>query len=77
MDTQAVIKSLGSLLDALGGYFVLRFLIQDRDDVERAIKVFAVVAEVLAVCMTDEQVTHQNVFGLLGGVPVGVAMREG
>ena len=77
METQALVRSVGSLLDALGGYLVLRFLIQDREDVQRAIKVFAVVAMVLAVCMTNEQLTHTNVFGLLGGIPVGVAVREG
>lgn len=77
METQALVKGLGNLLDALGGYFVLRFLIQDRKDVQRAIRVFAVIAMVLAVCMTNEQLTHKNVFGYLGGVPLGVTMREG
>ncbi len=77
METQALVRSVGSLLDALGGYLVLRFLIQDREDVQRAIKLLAVVAMILAVCMTSEQLTHRNVFGLLGGVPVGVAVREG
>lgn len=77
METQALIKGLGNLLDALGGYFVLRFLIQDREDIQRAIRVFAVIAVVLAVCMTYEQVSHKNVFGLLGGASVVVAIRDG
>ena len=77
METQALIKSLGNLLDALGGYFVLRFLIRDAGEVKRAIKVLAVVAMVLGVCMMNEQLTHKNVFGLLGGTLVNVPIREG
>jgi hypothetical protein len=77
MELQAFIKSLGNLLDALGGYFVLRFLIRDAGDAKRAIKVLAVVAMVLAACMMNEQLTHKNVFGLLGGTLVNVPVREG
>jgi len=77
MQQAAVIKSMGNLLDALGGYFVLRFLIQDLDDIQRAIKILAAVALVVGVCMINEQITHTNVFGLLGGMPIGVAIRDG
>ena len=77
MEAAALVKSLGNLLDALGGYFVLRFLIRDAGDVKRAIKVLAVVAMVLGVCMMNEQLTHKNVFGLLGGTLVNVPIREG
>ncbi|MCU1271979.1 MAG: hypothetical protein JWN74_3273 [Acidobacteriaceae bacterium] len=77
MEWQAVIKSLGSLLDGLGGYFVLRFLIRDMRDVQRTIKVLAAVAIVLAICMTNEQLTRENVFGLLGGVAFNVPVRDG
>src|SRR4029077_9772301 len=55
MEIQAFIKSLGVFLDALGGYFVVRFLIQDREDVRRTIKVLATIAIVNAVCMLNEQ----------------------
>jgi len=77
MEWQALIKSLGNLLDGLGGYFVVRQLIRDKGDVQRAIKVLAVIAIVLAICMTNEQLTHKNVFGLLGGVPLSVPIRDG
>ena len=77
MQTPALIRALGNLVDALGGYFALRFLIQDRDDLERAIKVLAVVAMIVAAGMLNEQFTSRNVFGLLGGMPLGVAIREG
>jgi len=77
METQALIKSLGTFLDALGAFFVFRSLIRDREDVRRAISVFAVVAAVMAVCMTIEKMTRQNPFGLLGGVPIVPADRDG
>ena len=76
-ETQAFIKAMASFIDALGGYFVLRFFIRDLDDVRRTIRVFAHLSVILAVCMMIEQVAHLNVFGLLGGTPVVPAMREG
>jgi hypothetical protein len=77
MEWHALIKGLGNLVDGLGGYFVVRQLIHDKDDVQRAIKVLALIAIVLAICMTNEQLTHHNVFGLLGGVPLDVPIRDG
>ena len=68
LQSQAVIKNTGDLLDALGGYFVIRFLMQDREDVKRTIKAFAAIAIINAVCMLNEQRTGANIFGLLGGV---------
>jgi hypothetical protein len=77
MSAGALIKGLGTFLDVLGGYFVLRFLIQDREDVRRAIKVFAVIATVVALCMISEQIAHRNVYALLGGIRSAPAMRGG
>jgi hypothetical protein len=77
MDTQALIKSLGGFLDTLGGYFVLRFLIQDREDVRRTLKVFAAICVTMGVCMINEQVTHLNIFGLLSGAGFVSAVRDG
>jgi hypothetical protein len=64
----ALVNQAGFLLDAIGGYFVLRYLIQDNDDIYRAIRAFAVVSCVIAACMIFEKVHQVNVFGLLGGV---------
>jgi hypothetical protein len=77
MDTQALIKSLGDSLDLLGGYLVIRFLIQDREDVRRTLKVFAAICVIMGVCMINEQITHQNIFGFLGGFPITPAERAG
>ncbi len=77
MEKQAFIQSCGDFLDLLGGYLVLRFMIQDRDDVLRAIKVFAVIVGVMACFMIDEKLTGKNLFGLLGGGPLNPQVRAG
>jgi hypothetical protein len=77
MQMQAVINGMGSLLDILGGYLVVRFLIPDGEAVRRTIKTLAAVCVVNGVCMINEQISHVNVFGLLGGIPIAVATREG
>jgi hypothetical protein len=77
MAMQAFIRSLGGLLDTLGGYCVMRFLVRDKEDIRRAIKVFAIVAVVIGACMIGEQITHKNIFWLLSGTKGVVAEREG
>lgn len=77
MDSQAFVKNLGDLLDALGGYLVVRFLIPDGKAIQRTIKVFAGICVVQGACMISEQIIHVNVFGLLGGLPVAVTVRDG
>jgi hypothetical protein len=77
MTTPILIKNIGDFLDALGGYYVVRFLIRDVEDVRRTIKTLAVVTVIMGVCMVNEQVTHRNVFGLLGGISAIPQIREG
>jgi hypothetical protein len=74
---QAVINRFGFLLDALGGYFVVRFLIRDMDDIDEVIRLFAVIGFVLAICMATEQITHRNVFGFVGGERLIPELRNG
>ncbi len=76
MQAQAAVKGFADLLEAMGSFFVLRFLIRDREDVRRTIETLAVVAIVMAVCMLNEQRTGSNIFGLLGGLPPE-SMRDG
>ena len=71
MEMQALIHNLGDFLDALGGYLVVRFLIPDREAIRRTIKVLAVICVIQGVCMINEQITHVNVFGYLGGLRPG------
>ena len=77
MEWQALIKGLGNLLDALGGYCVVRQLICGEEDVQRLWKVLAFIATAVALCMINEQLTHSNLYGLLGGVPLDVPIRDG
>jgi len=66
MEGQALIKSLGDLIEALGGYLAVRFLIPNREAVQRTIKLLAVICVIQGVCMMSEQFTHQNVFDFAG-----------
>jgi hypothetical protein len=77
MAPQALVKSLGDLIDQLGGYWSIRYLIHDKDDLLRAIKVMAVFATVMAVFMVNEQRTGRNVFSVLGGVEAQATIRDG
>jgi hypothetical protein len=76
MQHDAVVNQCGMLVDTLGGYFVLRWLIQDEGDVVFTAKVFAALVAVIGMCMLYEQSTRTNVFGLLGGVRVSPEIRE-
>jgi hypothetical protein len=77
MEMQAWINGLGNLLDTLGGYLVVRFLIPDGEAVARTVKTFAAICAILGICMINEQINHINVFGFLGGIPLGVPVRDG
>jgi hypothetical protein len=77
METQAIIKGLGDILDTLGGYLVVRFLIPDGEAIRRTIKVLAAICVIQGVCMINEKISHINVFGLLGGIPLAVTVRDG
>ena len=63
-------------IQAFGGYFLLRYLIQDEEDIVRIAKAFAVVAAILGVCMLNEHVRNVNIFGYLGGAPMAPEWRN-
>jgi cell division protein FtsL len=67
---------VANLCDAVGGYFLFRFLIRSDEDIARALKVLAVVAAVAAVSMVHEQRTLQNWFGQLGGIRMAPEVRN-
>ena len=74
-ESQAVIYSVGDLIDTLGGYLVVRFLISDMDAIRRTVKVFALICLIQGVCMIQEHFTRENLFALVGGIPT--AIRDG
>ena len=75
--SDAVVNQAGFLIDFLGGYFAVRFLIRDRSDLYRAFKWLAVLSFVLAVGMVIEQLRLVNVFALLAGIAKAPDIREG
>jgi hypothetical protein len=73
----ALVYQGGFLLDAIGGFFVLRYLICDEEDIYRTLRVFATISIIIGGCMLFERVQHLNVFGLLGGVRTVPEVRNG
>jgi hypothetical protein len=67
-NTGALVYQCGFLLDAVGGYFVIRYLIRDDDDIFRTVRIFAVLSIIISGFMLFEKVHQLDVFGLLGGV---------
>jgi hypothetical protein len=65
------------LIQVFGGYFLLRHLIQDEEDIARAAKALAIVAAVLGLSMLDEHIRNVNIFGYLGGARLIPELRNG
>src|SRR6266404_3422783 len=76
-NSSAIIYQAGFFLDALGGYFALRYLIRDDDEIYRTIRVFAVISVIISGCMLFEKLHQVNLFGLLGGVRAAPEIRNG
>lgn len=66
-ESGALINQCAFLLDSLGGFFFLRFLIRDKGDILRVVKTFVFIVSVLALTMLNEKVHGQNLFGFIGG----------
>jgi hypothetical protein len=73
----AFVNRLGFLYTTFGVYFLLRYLIRDREDVIRTIKIWAVVSVVIAAFMLAEQLTGTNEFSIFGGVRLFSEVRNG
>ena len=76
-DSGAIIYQGGFVWDVLGGYILLRTLIQTEDDIVRVVKIFAVIAFVCGLTMLNEKLRNQNVFGYLGSLSIIPDNREG
>jgi hypothetical protein len=72
----AIVNQVGFLLDYLGGYFFMRYLIRDEEDIYRAIKCLGVLAFIIGLCMLRELYTLQNIFASIGG-QIAPEIREG
>jgi len=76
-DTSALVYQLGQSFDAIGMYFLFRFLISSFEDFEPVVLGFIVVSLPVAVFFMLELSTGRNVFSYLGGVPLITTVREG
>jgi len=73
----AFINRLGLAYNALGLYFLFRYIIRDFDDINRTMKMLAIVIVPLAVAMLIENATGRNLFSIFGGVPEVTWVRDG
>lgn len=76
-DWEAFINRMGFLYNALGIYFLIRFLCRNAEDIDRIMRVFAIICAVVAASMLNEQFTGRNLFSVFGGVPELSAVRAG
>jgi hypothetical protein len=76
-DVSALIYKLGTTFDALGMYFLFRFLSRTLDDVRQAVMWFVIVAVPVTLAFAVERATHLNMFSIFGGVPPVTFEREG
>lgn len=76
-DTGAFLNRLGFLYTGIGTYFLLRYLIRDRADVIRVIRLLAIVAVPIAISMAIEHSTGRNPFAMLGGLDELSNVRDG
>ncbi len=76
-DFASVVYMSGRMLESLGGYFLVRWLIRDLADVKRLALAAAWIAVPVAVCFAIEKVTGRNWFSIFGGVPAMTPVREG
>ena len=72
-----VFRSFGHAYNAIGSYFLFRFMIRDFEDMERMIKILAFIMVPLAIFMLMEKLTGRNMFSMFGGVPEITIEREG
>jgi hypothetical protein len=77
MHPSALVNRLGYAYDALGFYFLFRFLIHDVQDFENAVVIMAIMMIPLSLAFLLEHATGRNVFSVLGGVPEVTWEREG
>jgi hypothetical protein len=63
----AFIFQVGNLYTAFGLYFLLRFMIREKEDILRMVRTLAWIAPVIAVAMLWEVQTGHSPFALLGG----------
>lgn len=75
--SEAVVNRMGFAYNAIGLYFLCRFLVRSLDDVRRVFTFTAILILPLAVAMLIENMTARNLFSVFGGVPDITVIRQG
>jgi hypothetical protein len=70
-------NKLGLAYNAIGFYFLFRFLVRDFDDAMEMVKTTALLIVPLAGIMVVEKLTGRNSFAIFGGVSPVTALRDG
>lgn len=73
----AFVFRLGLAYDACGLYFVIRILCRSFEDVENLFLITAILLFPLAIAMSYEKMTENNLFSMLGGIIETPDVREG
>jgi hypothetical protein len=73
----ALIYRAGIMLDALGMFFLCRFVVRSATDVAGIVQILCWIALAIAPFMVFESITGFNVFSVLGGVEPYSIVREG
>ncbi len=73
----AFIMRLGLLYDAIGLYFLCRFVVRGFDDLRVFAQCAALISLPVAVLFMVEQTTGRNLFAIFGGVPEITIVRAG
>ncbi len=76
-DFSATIMKLGYTFDAMGMYFLFRFLVRDWNDIALITKYFIFISVPVAGAFIIESITARNLFSIFGGVPEVTDMRQG
>lgn len=75
-DVGALLNRAGFLFTSIGTYFLFRYLIRDRDDVIRVVRLLALAVVPIAIGMTVEHFTTRNPFVVVGTAEIS-GMRDG
>src|ERR1035437_7995507 len=73
---EALTFHLGMFYNELGIYFLIRCLCRSMEDLKQIIAMTAILLVPVALEMLSEQLTHRNLFAVLGGVAAMPSIRR-
>ena len=76
-DFGAFVYRLGTSYDAVGLYFLFRFLIRSWSDITNTLVAIALISIPVMIFFIIERLTRHNLFAVFGGVPAITIIREG